>query len=684
MRIFITCAGAHAGHADKDFAATFPTKSPASVTAGKSQRMGQQKFHKAKAAPIKPQRPTTPKHVPTEDPDPEFPPGFSFTWRVHNTQEFPGLATESNKTHPPTPDFCNSTSAAGQLSFSLAATKTTQTPSPPSLSKVLILPPGLNVASHADSTAHMPLHTNSVGAESDSHEPTSNNAPVAAHCLSNLTLQQSGSCSEQPQQQKWDQQSGQLHQARAQSGWDTDSDSEPGAAWTVSGNNQCMWDTHSHQENEASSISKSGWQPDQFQGTAANGTGFFTPTAFQKPQQQQRMHSIHQYSPDPLARSPFGHNKEEPGRNQKMPVRVGGWNPDILQGQKAPYRVGGWNPDRYQGTGVAAFSDAGASTVQNQWQHPSALQDDSLKSLLSFAFPEASGSHSTSETRRSASAHALVEQQDPDLNESLSHMHIQHPTSSFASNRQKRELGVKSADIRCPAIPLLSQKASQMQSQQHQTWNDSSTGQSRLEILPAFPGGFGLRPSHCARSSEGTCEQSPTHRFASFASEKDSVHSSSTQHATNGSACDDSSEHDRKDQQHSLSRQHSQDLRQLEGAMPLWGHPEGDEAEGAHSEKDDDARGGDPDGDDAKGNVHDAKGGDLVEASLEGDDAKENDSEGVNPKEGNAKGGDPDEDDAKGGDGKEASLEGDAATRDDPKGVDPCYITQVGKRHVHG
>ena len=630
------CADVHAGRASKSFTASSPAKSPASVMLGKGQQGGQHNFYNADAVPFKPQRLSRPEHVLLDnpDPDPEFPPGFNPTVRMHSTQEYPGLGTESNKTHPSTPNLDNSTSAAGQLSFSLAAAKRTQTPSPPTLSKVPILPPGLNVASQADATALLSLHTHTEGSESQGHAPISNGAPAAAHRLSNSKLQQSGSSNEQPKQQGWDHESGQLHQAPEQSGWDVDSDSEPGAARTVGGNNLCSWDTPSQQDND---IPRRGWQPDQFQGTTAKGTGFFSPIISQRPQQQQRMHSDHQYSPDPLARSPFNHHKDETERNQTTPIWVGGWNPDILQGRKAPYRVGGWNPDRYQGTGAAAFCDADASTEGKQWQHPSASQDDNFHSMLSFAFPEAPRLPNTSETRRPSSAHALAEQQDPDLNDSISRMHIQRPTSSSASGRQKSEPDVNSASNPCAAGPLLSQKASQTHSQQHQTWDDCSTSQSRPQNSPAFPGGFGLRPSHLARSSEGTFAQSPTQRSPSCASEQDSVQSSSTQHATDCSACDDSSGHDEQDQQLSLSRQHSQDAGQLDGGVPLWGDSEGDDADGF-----------DPEGDDAEGAQ--SEGDDAEEARLGGDDPEETRPEDACAEGDDAEDDDPEEGDSKGGD----------------------------------
>ena len=629
--VHTTGAGVHAGRASKSpTASSSRAKSSASVMLGNGQQVGQQ-FYKAKAVPFK-QRLTSLEHVQidTLDPDPEFPPGFEPTLRVHSTQEFPGLATESNKTHPSTPNLRNSTTAAGKPSFSLAAAKSTEAPSLPTLSQVPILPPGLNVASQADATAPLASCVHTAEAESQSHEPTCNSAPVFAHRLRNSNSQQSGTSNEQPKQQGWDHQSGQSHQAPEQSGWDVDSESEPGPAWTVDGNNQRSWDSRNQQDNEASSIPRCYWQPDQLQGTAAKITGSPTPIILQKPQQHQRMHSIHQYSPDPHARSPLNITKDQTESDQKTPIQVGGWNPDILQGQKAPYRVGGWNPDRYQGTGAATYD---ASTVEKQWQQPSIVQDDNLNGLLSFAFPQASSLHNTSESRKPAAAHALAEQQDPDLNDSLSRMHVQRPTTSSASNRQKQKLGVNSTDIPCAAEPLLSQKASQMQSQQYQCWNNSSISQSRLETSPAFPHGFGLCPSH-ARSSEGICAQSP-----SSTSAKDSVHSSITEHATNGTVDEYSSGHDRQD---SLGRQHIQDAGQLEGAVPLWGDSEGDDAEEVQPEE-----------------------GDTKEYNCDRDGAKRGDPEGDD-----AEGVSPEEDDAKGG---------------DPEGVDRGNATQVGaKRRAFG
>ena len=462
-----------------------------------------------------------------------------------------------------------------------------------------------------------------AGAESESHKLNCNGAPVAAPHLSNCNSQQSGSSDEQPKQQGWDHQSGlQLHQAPEPSGWDVDSESEDGAAWTVGGNNKCNWETHNQQDNEASSVPRCAWQPNQFQGNNAKGTGFFTPIILQKPQQQQCMHNNHQYSPDPLARTPFNSTKDHTERDQRMPIRVGGWNPDTFQGQKAPYHVGGWNPDRYQGTGAAAYSDADVSTVEKQPQQPSAVQDDSLKSLLSFAFPQAPSLHKTSEATRPALVHARAEQPDSDLNDSLGRMHIQRPTSSSASGRQKQELGAHS-EIPCGATPLPSQKASQMQSEQHEGWSHSCISQSRPERSAASPGGFGSHTSH-ARSSERICAQSIHHSLSSI-TEKELLHNSGAQLATNSSANND---HNGQDRQHSPSRQHCQDSGQLEGAVPLGVGSEANDADGVQPEEDN-AKGCDSDGDDAKG--VDPGEDDVGEVSSDIDDAMGGDSEGVAP-----------------------------------------------------
>ena len=612
----ITAADVHAGRASKSPTAISPANSPASVMLGKGQQLGQQNMNKAQAVPFKPQRLTRLDHVPIDNPDtdPEFPPGFEPAVRIHSTQQYPSLATESNKTHPPMPNLSNSTSAAGHLTFSLAAAKRNQTPSPP---------PGLHVASQADETAPLSLHTHTAGAESESHKLNCNGAPVAAPHLSNCNSQQSGSSDEQPKQQGWDHQSGlQLHQAPEPSGWDVDSESEDGAAWTVGGNNKCNWETHNQQDNEASSVPRCAWQPNQFQGNNAKGTGFFTPIILQKPQQQQCMHNNHQYSPDPLARTPFNSTKDHTERDQRMPIRVGGWNPDTFQGQKAPYHVGGWNPDRYQGTGAAAYSDADVSTVEKQPQQPSAVQDDSLKSLLSFAFPQAPSLHKTSEATRPALVHARAEQPDSDLNDSLGRMHIQRPTSSSASGRQKQELGAHS-EIPCGATPLPSQKASQMQSEQHEGWSHSCISQSRPERSAASPGGFGSHTSH-ARSSERICAQSIHHSLSSI-TEKELLHNSGAQLATNSSANND---HNGQDRQHSPSRQHCQDSGQLEGAVPLGVGSEANDADGVQPEEDN-AKGCDSDGDDAKG--VDPGEDDVGEVSSDIDDAMGGDSEGVAP-----------------------------------------------------
>lgn len=508
------------------------------------------------------------------------------------------------------PNLGSSTSAAGQLSFSLATAKSNQLPLPPTLSMIPILtpnppnelpdpmtriPPGLKVTCQAALTALLPSHTHTASLESDSHEQTSNDAHEAAHCVES---QPPGSSNQQPKQQSWDLHSDNSHEAPQQSGWDVDSDSEPNAAWTPSSNNQHSRVTASQRANQTTSSPESGWRPDQYQGTAAKSTGSFAPSRFHKLsnrfhklQLQQHTHSTHQHSPEPLAMSPIRLRKGETGPAQKPPIRIGGWNPDMLQGQKSPVRVGGWNPDKYQGTGAADYNDAVASTIEEQRQHPSVGHNDSLHKVLSYAFPKAYCPHSTSETRHLSSPHALAEQSDPNLGDSLKRMYLQCPASSSAISRQNQELGANPDGNLHAAAPLSNQKASQMQLQQPQSWDDRNS-QSQPEASSPFLGGFGMRPSHRA---EGICGQSPSHYFPSSASEKDSLYSISSLQVTNGSAYDDPNGYDQQDQQHLLSRQHSQGSDQLEGEVPLWGDSEGDDAGGVDSEGGND-QGGAPEG----------------------------------------------------------------------------------------
>lgn len=646
----------HAGCADKRPAASSRAKSTSSIMIDKGQQWGHDKYQEVQAVPFTAQKITRLEHVPIDDPDPEYPPGFNPAVRVHSTLDFPGLASESIKRHVSVPNLGSSTSAAGQLSFSLATAKSTEAPLPPTFSKIPVqarnppnelpepvtrMPPGLKVTCQAALTAPLPSHTHTASPEPDSHEQTSSNAHGAGHCVE---PQRPGSSDQQPKQQGWDLHSDQSHQAPQQSGWDVDSDSEPGAAWSPFSDNQHSQGTHSQQANEATSIPESGWRPDQYQGTAAKPTSSFTPSRFHK-LQQQRTHSTHQYSPKPLAMSPISVSKRETEPHQKTPIRAGGWNPEIFQGQKSPVRVGGWNPHRYQGTGAADYNHAVASTVEEQQQHPSSGHDNSLHKVLSYAFPKAYRPHSTSEARRLSSAHVPAEQSDPNLDDSLRHIYLQCHASSSAISRHHLELGVDPDGVPHAAAALSNQKAGQMQSQ---SWEDRSS-QSKPQASSPFPGGFGLHPSHRAMNSEGIHAQSPSHHSLYSASEKDLNLSSSSLHATNGSAYDDPSGYDKQDQQYLLSRQYSRGSDQLEGEVPMWGDSEGDDAEGV------DPEGEVPLWDDSEGN--DAEGADPErEVPVWGD------SEGAVPEGGDGQGADP------GGIGPQGA---------DPEGCDSGYTTQV-------
>ena len=697
------------------------------------QQWGHDKYHQVQGVPFRAQKLTRLEHVPKDDPDPEYPPGFNPAGRVHSILDFPGLASESIKRQLSVPNLGSSTSAAGQLS-SLATAKSNEAPLLPTLSKIPIqtpdpprelpdpvtrMPPGLKVTCQAALTAPLPSHTPTASPEPDSHEQTSNDAHEAAHCVE---PQRPGSPNQQPKQQGWNLHSNQSHQAPQQSGWDVESDSEADAAFTPLGNNQRSQGTHSLQANEPTSIPQSGWRPDQYQGTPAETTGSFTPSRFHK-LQQQRTPSTHQYGPAPLAMSPIRVRKRKSQPSQKPPIRAGGWNPDVFQGQMSPVRVGGWNPDKYQGTGVADYNEAAASTVEDQRQQPNMGYEDSLHSVLSYAFPTAFRPHSsTSETGTLSSAHTLAEQPDPNVDDTLKRMYLQCHASTSATSRQNQAMGVNlDGRPRAAAPPLSNQKAGQMQSQQTPSWDDRSS-QSKPEASSPFPSGFGMRPSHRARNCEGIYAQLPSHHSPSSANEKDSLHSNSSQQVTNGSAYDHPSGYDQQHQQHLLSSQHRQGSDQPEGEVPQWGDSEGDGAEWGDSEGPDqlegevplwgdseaeDAEGGHPEGSDQlEGEVPlwgdseeggaeegDPEGANQLEGEVplwgdsEGDGAEWGDSEGPDQLEGevplwgNSKGVDPEGAEPEGGDDQGADPGGAHPQVADPEGGDPGYTTQVGMSH---
>lgn len=255
---------------------------------GKSQQPGWHSCHNANAVPFRLQRPTRLKHMWTDysDSDPEFPPGFGPAMRC--ALESPGLNTESKRTQQHAISLSSSTSAAGHLSFPRAVDKHTQAPSSPplhrfpfttrtpstgSLDRARSTPPGLRVASQAEWTAPLPVNTRTAGAEAYSHETanevTNDNAPAPAH---RLKSQRFGTRKQQREQHRSSHCSIPSNEAPQQSGWDVDSDTEPGAAWTPDGNKQHSWDACSQQDSTAISMPRSIWQPDQYPGTAAQVT----------------------------------------------------------------------------------------------------------------------------------------------------------------------------------------------------------------------------------------------------------------------------------------------------------------------------------------------------------------------------------------------------------------------------
>ena len=162
---------------------------------GTGQHQEHQILNNARYTSSKSPRLTRQEHGPTDSlhPDPIFPPGFGPAVRLHCTQEFPGLATESVNTRTPTVDGSNSTSAVDQLSFSLAIANESQTPPPHAFSKILtrsqapppglpnqaiITPPDLPVASQAESIPLLPVISQTAGAEADNNEANTNAAPA--------------------------------------------------------------------------------------------------------------------------------------------------------------------------------------------------------------------------------------------------------------------------------------------------------------------------------------------------------------------------------------------------------------------------------------------------------------------------------------------------------------------------
>ena len=250
-------------------------------TPGKGQQLGQQScYNPCPSVPFILQRPKRLKHISTNDSDPEFPPGFSPAVRC--ARESPGLNTQSNKTHQHATNL--NTSAAGQLSFSLAAERrmqspswhlshgfpyTSQTPSTSFLDRARSMRRGLRWASQAERTASLPVSTRTAAAET-TNEMSTDDAPALAHLLKS---QQLGTGNDQVKQQRSSHCSvQQSDEALQQSGWDVDSDSEPGAAWTHDSNKLHRWDTCSQQDSKAFSMPRNILQPDHFQDTAAKVT----------------------------------------------------------------------------------------------------------------------------------------------------------------------------------------------------------------------------------------------------------------------------------------------------------------------------------------------------------------------------------------------------------------------------
>lgn len=552
----------HAGPADKRSAMK------PSLTKLGSWHQSQRAPNKAKATPLKVQA------------DPEYPPGFHPAVRRRSVLEFPGLATESNKTHPSAENSRASTPAMHRLSLSPSTAKIPPTTSPPTSSNVptqtIPPPPGLphpaRTASAADVTgsakagATSPLPTaeddlKAARPELPIHTHTTILRPVKApqvarQQLSHPTGTSSQACgfNQQPEQPARDCPSPQLHQSPQQSGWDCDSNSEPAGAWIVGGCNQ---GSQRQQDTEASRP-RGCWRPNQYQGAAAKLAGLQVAYTLHKPQQQHR-HGARQFSPGFYARSSGPDSKGE-----------------TEQHQKTLNHVGGWHPEQYQGTAAPAYSVDDAKTEESPRQHHSTLLDTSLQSLLPYAFPKAFTAHNTSETQRPSSLPAPM---DPDPDPSNNRYPQPHSGSS-ASSRQKPDPGGNPNEHHDHVQPPLpAQEACHMQSQKQQSWDDSSHNRPRTPSTLA--GGFGLHPSKQATSSQGSRALSPTHPCHSSVSEADSVHSSSAKHASSMCVNHNPDVHDNQQQQPALSAnpsvhdqpadlttQHNQDSDEHEGGDP--------------------------------------------------------------------------------------------------------------------
>lgn len=504
--------------------------------------------------------------------DPEYPPGFHPAVRMHSVQQPPGL-TKPNVTHPPAEDASNTTPAANKLSISDTAAENLGTRSPPTLNsftkQTVSPPPGLpnpvrpGSATSADADATHPMPKAEDALESGFpappvHTPTTDltaaeDPQIACQELSYSpgSTSQTSSLKHQPEQQTWEHHSPRLHQSPPrQSGWDCDSDSEPGPAWMSGGSNQRI------QDSQACSPHKGGWRPDQFQGAARNLAGLHGPDMLHKPQQQD-LPSIRQYSPGSIGMSAARLNKCGNERHSKA-------------------RVGGWNPDKYQGTAAAADSANGGNTEENQRQHHSALHDASLHRLLSYAFPQVSKAYNTSEASRLSTPHAPAEHPDPDP---CNCQCFYSPPASPASSRQRPDSGGHPADQDRDQPPLPAQEGFQTQLQRQQNLDDSSHNRT---LPSAFVGGFSLRPSNRPVSSQGSPAQSLTHQ-CHLGSDADSDNSSSALDASCHTAAQDPEAHGNQhqwpavsaycdpnvhDNQAALTTQQTQDSDELEANDP--------------------------------------------------------------------------------------------------------------------
>lgn len=509
----------HAGRNDRR-----PAGKPSLIKLG-PQQQHQQTFTKAKAAPFR-AKCLPRQHMQTAGP--EYPPGFHPAVRMHSMQEFPGL-TKPNMTHPPAADASNSTPAVSQLSISDTAAESPETRSPPTLSSVtkqtLSPPPGLPNPARPGSAISAEAHaTNPMPKAEDAlesglpalpvHTPVTDltaaeDPQIACQELSNSpgSSSQTSGLKHPPEQQTWEHHSPRLHQSPPhQSGWDCDSDSEPGPAW-ISGSNQRRQDIQRQQDSQASSPHKGGWRPDQYQGAADKLTGLHGPYTLYKTQQHD-LPSTRQYSPGSFGMSPARNNK------------CGTERPP-----KAPTRVGGWNPDKYQGTAAAAYSANGGNTEENQRRQHNALHDASLRSLLPYAFPQVSKAYNTSEASRQSAPLAAAEHPDTDPSNC---QNFYSPPANSASGRQEPDLGSHPANYDRDQPLLPAQEVFQTQLHRQQNLVDSSHNRT---LPSAFVGGFGLRPSNWPGSPQGSPAQSPSHHCHS-GSDADSDNSSSAHDAS--------------------------------------------------------------------------------------------------------------------------------------------------------